>query len=64
MDKTMEYKGCVGSIEFSEGDDLFYGKLQGINSLISYEGANESELVLDFYEAVDDYLSACKDELV
>ena len=51
--------GYVGSIEFSEQDCLFYGKVQGIRSLISYEGQTASELVSDFHEAVDDYLASC-----
>ncbi len=62
MNNIMEYKGYVGSVEFSEADALFYGKVQGIRSLISYEGTNASELVSDFHEAVDDYLKACKED--
>ena len=62
MNNTMEYKGYVGSVEFSEEDGLFYGKVQGIRSLLSYEGANASELVEDFHGAVDDYLTACEEE--
>jgi len=58
----MEYKGYVGSIEFSERDDVFFGKVQGIRSLISYEGTNASELIVDFHGAVDDYLAFCKEE--
>ena len=27
MNNTMEYKGYVGSVEFSEEDGLFYGKV-------------------------------------
>ena len=57
---TMEYKGYVGSVEFSEPDYLFFGKVQGIRSLISYEGKNEKELVEDFRGAVDDYLEMCR----
>ena len=38
MNNIMEYKGYVGSVEFSEKDEVFYGKVQGIRSLISYEG--------------------------
>ncbi len=30
MNNTMEYKGYVGSVEFSEEDGLFYGKVMGI----------------------------------
>ena len=59
MNNTMEYKGYVGSVEFSEEDALFYGKVLGIRALISYEGTNAAELVTDFHGAVDDYLEVC-----
>ena len=59
MKNTMEYKGYVGSIEFSESDGVFFGKVQGIRSLISYEGANETELIADFHATVDKYLELC-----
>ena len=62
MKNTMEYKGYVGSVEFSEEDSVFFGKVLGIRSLISYEGTNASELVGDFHQAVDDYLEMCKAE--
>jgi len=55
----MEYKGYLGSVEFSEEDALFYGKVLGIRALISYEGSNAQELVADFHSAVDDYLELC-----
>ncbi len=59
MINTMEYKGYVGSVEFSEADLILYGKVQGIRSLISYEGTTVSDLIHDFHEAVDDYLDDC-----
>ena len=59
MNNTMEYKGYVGSVEFSEEDTLFFGKVLGIRALISYEGTNAAELVADFHGAVDDYLELC-----
>lgn len=62
MENTMNYKGYVGSIEFSEADRIFYGKVQGIRSLISYEGSNAKELEDEFHGAVDDYLSMCEEE--
>ena len=62
MNNTMEYKGYVGSVEFSETDNVLFGKVQGIRSLISYEGTTVSELVEDFHGAVDDYLAACSEE--
>ena len=62
MKNTIEYKGYVGSVEFSESDELFFGQVQGIRSLISYEGTNAKELIKDFHEAVDSYLEMCRVE--
>lgn len=59
MKNTMEYKGYIGSVEFSEEDALFFGKVMGIRALISYEGENAADLVADFHNAVDDYLELC-----
>ncbi|MDO4860889.1 MAG: type II toxin-antitoxin system HicB family antitoxin [Bacillota bacterium] len=62
MKNTMEYKGYIGSVEFSEADGLFFGKVQGIRSLVSYEGTNAKDLVKDFHGAVDDYLALCEED--
>lgn len=59
MSNIIEYKGYYGNIEFSEKDKIFYGKVQGIKSLISYEGENADELINDFHTAIDDYLEMC-----
>ena len=59
MNNTMEYKGYLGSVEFSEADGVFFGKVMGIHGLISYEGTDVKELVEDFHRAVDDYLDLC-----
>lgn len=62
MNNTMEYKGYIGSVEFSEEDALFYGKVMGIRAMISYEGENAKDLIADFHTAVDDYLEMCAAE--
>ena len=62
MNNTMEYKGYVGSVEFSEEDGLFYGKVMGVRALISYEGTTAHELVDDFHGAIEDYLALCEAE--
>ena len=37
MKNTMEYKGYIGSVEFSEEDCILYGKVMGIgNSLLNF----------------------------
>lgn len=62
MNNTIQYKGYVGSVEFSEEDNLFFGKVLGIRSLISYQVETASELINDFHGAVDDYLAMCESE--
>lgn len=62
MSNTIEYKGYVGSVEFSEEDGLFFGKVMGVRALISYEGRNAKELISGFHGAVDDYLAMCSSE--
>ena len=64
MNNIIEYKGYIGSVEFSEPDIMLFGKVQGIRSLISYEGSSAQELVNDFHRAVDDYLAVCEAEKV
>ena len=62
MSNTMEYKGYVGSVEFSQEDSVLFGKVMGIRALISYEGQTVQELVNDFHDAVDAYLNLCAEE--
>ena len=62
MNNIMQYKGYVGSVEFSESDGVLFGKVQGIRSLISYEGTTVQEFLDDFHGAVDDYLALCEEE--
>ena len=62
MNNTIEYKGYIGSVEFSEKDSVFHGKVQGIRALISYEGSTAQELIDDFHTAIDDYLELCEEE--
>lgn len=61
MKNVMEYKGYMGVVEFSSDDGVFFGKLLGINDLITFEGETVRELEKGFREAVDDYLKTCSD---
>ena len=54
------YKGYAGSIEFSAEDTVFHGKVDGIESLITFEGDSVTAIIEDFHEAVDEYLAFCE----
>jgi predicted HicB family RNase H-like nuclease len=60
MKDTMTYQGYTGSVHYSDEDRVFYGQVEYIRSLISYEGTDVDSLRRAFEEAVDDYLDLCK----
>jgi len=61
MNDILEYKGYYASLHFSSEDEVFYGKLLGIDDLVNFEGASVKELKKAFHEAVEDYLETCKE---
>lgn len=58
--KNLEYKGYLGSIEYSTEDGLLFGKVLGIKSLLSFEGKSGKALEKDFKEVIEEYLNDCK----
>lgn len=61
MKDYLEYKGYLGSVNYSAEDKVFYGKLEGINDLVNFEADNVKDLEAGFKEAVTDYLETCKE---
>ena len=45
---TMTYKGYLGSVAYSEKDQVFFGKIEGINGLVNFEGESVKELTEAF----------------
>lgn len=58
---VLKYKDFVATLDFSDADNVFYGKILGINDLILFEGSSIDELNKAFKEAVEDYLELCKE---
>jgi predicted HicB family RNase H-like nuclease len=56
----MYYGGYAGSVEYSEEDAVFHGKVLGLRALISFEGESENAVAEDFRNAVDEYLYFCE----
>ena len=59
MKNVLNYKNYIGTVEFSEEDKVFFGKVIGITDSISFEGDTVDNLIEDFHDAVDDYLEFC-----
>lgn len=62
MSTLLEYKGYLGSVEYSDADEVFHGRLEFIRDLVTYEGTDAKGLKAAFHEAVDDYLTLCEAE--
>ena len=60
MKDVMKYEEFIGSVHYSAEDETFYGKLEGIDDLVIFEGVSVKELNFAFKEAVEDYKDLCK----
>ncbi len=56
MSDVLEYKGYIGSVHYSDEDEVFHGRLEGIRGLVTYEATDVATLKASFHDAVDDYL--------
>jgi len=61
MKDTLSFNDYIGSVHFNGEDEIFYGKIEGIEDLITFEGKTVTELKTAFEEAVEDYLALCKE---
>ena len=59
MKDILKHKDFVASVHFSTEDDLFHGKIEGIDDSITFEGDAVVDLKKAFEEAIKDYLSIC-----
>lgn len=61
MTDKLRFKKFIGSVHFSSEDDVFYGRIEGINDLVTFEGSTVGKLKKAFREAVEDYLELCQE---
>ena len=60
MRDSLSYKGYVGSVHFNADDEVFYGKIVGVDDLVTFEGTTVAELAASFRDAVEDYVALCR----
>lgn len=56
----LNYLDFVGSIEYDEQDQVYYGQILNITDSIAYEAKDLTELQLAFEKEVEMYLEFCK----
>ncbi len=62
MMDTLKYKDFVGVVGYSAEDEVFHGKIEGIDGLVTFESENSKDLKKAFEEAVDDYVIFCNEK--
>jgi predicted HicB family RNase H-like nuclease len=61
MNKLLEYKGYLASINVSVDDKCIYGKVEFIKDSIVFGADNFVELEQQFHDEIDDYIELCAD---
>lgn len=61
-DNILTYKGFIGSVYFSADDAVFFGKVEGIKDLITFEGETVNELTEAFHYVIDEHIKDCKEQ--
>lgn len=60
MSDVIKYKNLIATVHYNSEDEVFHGKLEGVNDLITFEGQTVKELNAAMRDAVDDYLELCE----
>lgn len=60
MKDVLRYKDFIGSVHFSADDECFFGKIEGIDDLVTFEDRDVEGLKRSFREAVEDYIELCR----
>jgi len=60
MTDILRYKDFIGSVHFSADDECLFGKIEGVDDLVTFEGRDVDELKRSFREAVEDYINLCR----
>lgn len=60
-ENNLKYNGYIGTIQYDDDNEHYFGKVAGISDKIIYEGLTIEELEVDFRESIDEYLEFCKE---
>ena len=53
----LTYKGLEANIGYNEESGVLYGKIEGIDELVEFEGETVAEITEEFHREADIYLA-------
>ena len=59
MMNAMTYKGYTARVEYDPRDEIFVGRVLGIEDRITFHGATVATLRREFQAAIDHYVTDC-----
>lgn len=59
--KILEYKNIMGSLDFDNDDNIYFGTIQNVKGSFMYHGSTLSEVKNNFKDTVNLYLDYCKE---
>lgn len=60
MKNIMKYKDFYASVHYEDETSTFWGKIEGIEDVISFEANTVEGLKNEFKEVVEEYVEECK----
>lgn len=60
MGSILEYKGYYAKIDYDQSDNIFFGRVLGIDDSLNFHGGSVSELQEAFRNSIDNYLDYCE----
>lgn len=59
---VLSHKGYFARVDFDADDELFVGRIAGINDVVGFHSDSAGGLKTAFREAIEDYLETCRAE--
>jgi predicted HicB family RNase H-like nuclease len=59
--KMLTYKGYTGCLEIDETAGIIFGRILGIQDVVTFKGETVAEAKQAFQDSVDDYLAFCQE---
>jgi predicted HicB family RNase H-like nuclease len=60
MSQSLTYKTYKAAVSFDAEDEVFVGRILGINDVVSFHAETVVDLKRAFEDAVDDYIETCR----
>lgn len=59
LDEMMRYKDYFASLHYSNEDKCFFGKVEFIKGLVTFEASDVTKLEEEFHMSIDEYIEDC-----